>query len=103
MVRAVRVVPVTAAQEDPADRVTADQEGLVVPANAAQEGLVVRVVRAVPVTAAQAGLVGQEAPVGLADPTTVAGTGARRPRIWRGAAWTRAGSTTNRSTTTGIG
>ncbi|OFB41889.1 hypothetical protein BA059_00220 [Mycolicibacterium sp. (ex Dasyatis americana)] len=38
-----------------------------------------------------------------ADQMTMAGTGARRPRSWPGAAWTKAGSTTSRSTTTVAG
>lgn len=37
------------------------------------------------------------------DRTTMAGIGARHPRTCPGAAWTRAGSTTSRSTTTAAG
>lgn len=44
-----------------------------------------------------------EDPVALVDRTTMAGIGARHPRTCPGAAWTRAGSTTSRSTTTAAG
>lgn len=44
-----------------------------------------------------------EAPVARVDRTTMAGIGARHPRTCLGAAWTRAGSTTSRSTTTAAG
>lgn len=44
-----------------------------------------------------------EAPVARVDRTTMAGIGARHPRTCPGAAWTRAGSTTSRSTTTAAG
>lgn len=44
-----------------------------------------------------------EAPVGPVGPTTMAGTGGRHLPTWLGAAWTRAGSTTSRSTTTAAG
>lgn len=44
-----------------------------------------------------------EDPVARVDRTTMAGIGARHPRTCPGAAWTRAGSTTSRSTTTAAG
>ena len=44
-----------------------------------------------------------EAPVAPVDRTTMAGIGARHPRTCPGAAWTKAGSTTSRSTTTAAG
>lgn len=45
----------------------------------------------------------QADPAGPADLMTAVGTGARHPPICPGAGWTRAGSTTSRSTTTAGG
>ena len=55
------------------------------------------------VPAAQEAMMGPAGPVDRVDRTTMAGIGARHPRTCPGAAWTRAGSTTSRSTTTAAG
>lgn len=94
VILAARVAPIDRA--DPAARVImADLAG--------------RATTADPVTAAQ------EVPEDPADPAdpdgqattadlmTAAGTGAHRPQICPGVGWTRAGSTTSRSTTTAGG
>lgn len=67
---------------------------------AVQEALTGPVARVVP--EAQADPDGRVTEV-LVAPTTMAGIGARHPLIWLGAAWTRAGSTISRSTTTAAG
>lgn len=90
----VPVVPIDRA--GPADRVT-------------MAGLAGRATTAVPATGGQED---QAAPEDLAGPAgraitadqmTAVGTGAHRPRICPGVGWTRAGSTTSRSTTTAGG
>lgn len=86
-------------QADPVDRTVPADQG----AQMGTTGPAVRVDPEVPVArAVQVVPDGRvtEAPVG---PTTMAGTGGRHLPTWRGAAWTRAGSTTSRSTTTAAG
>lgn len=90
-VRAAPVAPID--QATPADRVT-------------MAGLDGRATTADPATAGQAApedLEGLDGPATTADQMTAVGTGARRPPICPGVGWTRAVSTTSRSTTTAGG
>lgn len=89
-------------QADPVDRTVPAAQG----AQMGTTGPAALVDPEVPVArAVQVGPDGRvtEAPVGPVGPTTMAGTGGRHLPTWRGAAWTRAGSTTSRSTTTAAG
>lgn len=87
-VRAAPVAPID--QAAPADRVT-------------MAGLDGRATTADPATAGQAAPEDLDGPATTADQMTAVGTGARRPPICPGVGWTRAVSTTSRSTTTAGG
>ena len=97
VILAVRVAPID--QAAPADLVT-------------MAGLAGRATTAVPATGGQedqaapedlADLAGPAGRAITADQMTAVGTGARRPPICPGVGWTRAVSTTSRSTTTAGG